>query len=292
MAKQSALLSLVASLVCGCGVVAAFSERTGYVSQGGAEANTTTLVEALKDEAVTKIILVTDYDVGHEFNDNWSPRSPIAVNRNVTITGRAGQPMPLWNLRFQRASVELCASCSFTLDSIAIANERRGNGAAVDLFVGAQGAPGAVLVTANLVRLRPACTSTASTQELISKAQRRSSRFPLAQEPQRQLVGEVNTTFRGVAYTNMLLVEDFAYDVPLVFQEALGSVGGYTMFVRNTVRLCANILSGDCLREKSPDVSATKQQPHRAACPCLPGLQHPASNTQRAVQRLQEHLVG
>jgi hypothetical protein len=61
--------------------------------------------------------------------------------RNVTITGLPGQRMPLWNLRFQRASVELCASCAFTMDSIAIANERRGNGAAVDLFVGAQGAP-------------------------------------------------------------------------------------------------------------------------------------------------------
>lgn len=60
--------------------------------------------------------------------------------RNVTITGLPGQAMPLWNLRFQRASVELCAGCAFTLDSIAIANERRGNGAAVDLFVGAQGA--------------------------------------------------------------------------------------------------------------------------------------------------------
>jgi hypothetical protein len=62
-----------------------------------------------------------------------------AAARNVTITGLPGRPMPLWNLRFQRASVELCASCSFTMDSIAIANERRGNGAAVDLFVGEQG---------------------------------------------------------------------------------------------------------------------------------------------------------
>jgi hypothetical protein len=35
--------------------------------------------------------------------------------------------------------VELCPSCAFTMDSIAIANERRGNGAAVDIFVGAQG---------------------------------------------------------------------------------------------------------------------------------------------------------
>jgi hypothetical protein len=57
----------------------------------------------------------------------------------VTITGLPGQAMPLWNLRFQRASVELCPSCAFTMDSIAIANERRGNGAAVDIFVGAKG---------------------------------------------------------------------------------------------------------------------------------------------------------
>jgi hypothetical protein len=34
---------------------------------------------------------------------------------------------------------------------------------------------------------------------------------------------------QGVEYSNMLLLVDFAYDVPLTFQEALGSVGGYTL---------------------------------------------------------------
>uniref|UniRef100_A0A383WBA4 Protein kinase domain-containing protein n=1 Tax=Tetradesmus obliquus TaxID=3088 RepID=A0A383WBA4_TETOB len=227
--------------------------RTGYVSQGGAQANTTTLVEALKDQTITTIVLTTDYDVGHEFDGNLSPRSPIPVNRNVTITGLPGQAMPLWNLRFQRASVELCAGCAFTLDSIAIANERRGNGAAVDLFVGAQGSPGAVVATRHLFRLRPACTSTASTLELITKDQPRSKRFPLAQPPQRQMLDVVNASFRGVDYSNMLMLADYAYDVPLTYQEALGSVGGYTLSVRNTTRLCAHILTGSCLLVKSPD---------------------------------------
>jgi hypothetical protein len=34
---------------------------------------------------------------------------------------------------------------------------------------------------------------------------------------------------QGVEYSDMLLLVNFAYDVPLTFQEALGSVGGYTL---------------------------------------------------------------
>jgi hypothetical protein len=53
-----------------------------------------------------------------------------------------------------------------------------------------------VVATLNLIRLRPACTSTPSTLELIKKDQRRSSRFPLAQGPQQQLLDVVNASFR------------------------------------------------------------------------------------------------
>jgi hypothetical protein len=58
------------------------------------------------------------------------------------------------------------------------------------------GAPGAIVATVNLVRVRPACTTTASTLELIKEGQLRSPRFPLPQEPQRQLLDVVNATFR------------------------------------------------------------------------------------------------
>lgn len=34
---------------------------------------------------------------------------------------------------------------------------------------------------------------------------------------------------QGVDYSNMLMLADYAYDVPLTYQEALGSVGGYTL---------------------------------------------------------------
>jgi hypothetical protein len=44
---------------------------------------------------------------------------------------------------------------------------------------------------------------------------------------------------QGVEYSNMLLLVDFAYDVPLTFQEALGSVGGYTL-VRGGAAAVAN----------------------------------------------------
>jgi hypothetical protein len=53
-----------------------------------------------------------------------------------------------------------------------------------------------VVATVNLFRLRPACTSTPSTLELIKKDQPRSRRFPLAEGPQRQLLDVVNASFR------------------------------------------------------------------------------------------------
>jgi hypothetical protein len=52
------------------------------------------------------------------------------------------------------------------------------------------------VATVNLIRVRPACTSTPSTLELIKKDQRRSSRFPLPQGPQQQLLDVVNASFR------------------------------------------------------------------------------------------------
>jgi hypothetical protein len=61
---------------------------------------------------------------------------------------------------------------------------------------GRAGSPGAVVATVNLIRVRPACTSTPSTLELIKKDQRRSSRFPLPQGPQQQLLDVVNASFR------------------------------------------------------------------------------------------------
>lgn len=50
--------------------------------------------------------------------------------RNVTLTGLPQVETTL-DLKFKWAVVELCPSCSFTVQRLAIANERRGNGASV-----------------------------------------------------------------------------------------------------------------------------------------------------------------
>jgi hypothetical protein len=53
MANKTAQIILIVAWTYMYSVVAAAGERTGYVSQGGAAANTTTLVEALKDQSIT-----------------------------------------------------------------------------------------------------------------------------------------------------------------------------------------------------------------------------------------------
>lgn len=57
--------------------------------------------------------------------------------------------------------VHLCATCQAHLRYIVIANERRGNGAGVDFFVGD---PGSSLKLEDSYRLRLACTSTSAQQ--------------------------------------------------------------------------------------------------------------------------------
>ena len=60
----------------------------------------------------------------------------IRCCRNLTLAGPPGI-MPVLDLRFQRAVVELCSSCVLSITNMSIAQERRGNGAQVDFFVGA-----------------------------------------------------------------------------------------------------------------------------------------------------------
>lgn len=65
--------------------------------------------------------------------------------------------MPMLDFRFMRSVVQVCPSCVLRLQGVAIANERRGNGASVDFFVGT---PGSVVVLQDSYRLRLACTTT------------------------------------------------------------------------------------------------------------------------------------
>jgi hypothetical protein len=66
--------------------------------------------------------------------------------------------MPVLDFSFQRSGVHLCDACVFNMSGVAVANERRGIGAAVDFFAG--NGSGAVLVLQDAYRLRPACTTT------------------------------------------------------------------------------------------------------------------------------------
>jgi hypothetical protein len=52
----------------------------------------------------------------------------------------------------------------------------------------------------------------------------------------------------------MVLLIDFAYDVPASFQEGKGLIGGFTMRTINTSRLCFSTISQACLKVKGPDV--------------------------------------
>lgn len=65
--------------------------------------------------------------------------------------------MPVLDFQFARSVVHLCPTCIFRLQNLTIANERRGNGAAVDFFVGVRGS---VLLLENSYRFRLACTTT------------------------------------------------------------------------------------------------------------------------------------
>lgn len=65
--------------------------------------------------------------------------------------------MPRLDFQFMRSVVHLCPTCHFHMHHIAIANERRGNGASIDFFVGD---PGSRLTLQDAYRLRLACTAT------------------------------------------------------------------------------------------------------------------------------------
>jgi hypothetical protein len=69
--------------------------------------------------------------------------------------------MPLFDFKFVRSAIHLCETCVFHMRNISVANERRGNGAAVDFFVGV---PSSQLILQDSTRLRLACTTTGTLQ--------------------------------------------------------------------------------------------------------------------------------
>ncbi|WIA11661.1 hypothetical protein OEZ85_011762 [Tetradesmus obliquus] len=130
----------------------------------------------------------------------------------------------------------------------ATTNERRGNGASVDFF---RGRPGSVLALYNTQRVRPACTSASISTELIMTSYARSSKFP--NKGMQQRVRSITTTFQGKVFSKQLQLDDFATDLPLAYQEGRGLLGGFTILVQNTTRICVATVSEDCLKIKSSD---------------------------------------
>jgi hypothetical protein len=79
--------------------------------------------------------------------------------RNITITAALGYEAIL-DVNFARSAVELCSSCSVTFLNMTVANDRRGPGAAVDLFVGH---PGSRVEFVNTNRFTTACAAAQDT---------------------------------------------------------------------------------------------------------------------------------
>ncbi|KAF8065921.1 MRE11 [Scenedesmus sp. PABB004] len=210
------------------------------------------LLAALRDPRVGLILLDSNYSLGSAEFDAISAAAHedrVKLTRNVTVAGTDGS-MPLLDLGFRRSLVHLCGDCRFTFENLSIAKERRGNGAGIDLL---QGEPGSLVVLRNSYRVRPVCTSTNSTMELIRKDQHRSPRIPAPDGSLTQWLGYANVTYQGTTFTDMLLLRDYAYDVPPSFQEGEGSLGGYTLNTINTTRLCSHGVPASCLAIKSPD---------------------------------------
>jgi hypothetical protein len=93
--------------------------------------------------------------------------------RNVTLTGLPGQ-QPLLDFDFNLSVLELCDNCTFTIEDVAIANDRRGANAQLDFFLGRGNS---VLNLTNVIRKRVSCTSIEPALRLVHTTQR-SPRFP------------------------------------------------------------------------------------------------------------------
>lgn len=89
------------------------------------------------------------------------------------MTGLPGQ-QPLLDFDFNLSVLELCDTCTFTIEDMAIANDRRGANAQLDFFLGRGGS---VLNLTNVIRKRVSCTSIEPALRLVHNTQR-SPRFP------------------------------------------------------------------------------------------------------------------
>ncbi|WIA16690.1 hypothetical protein OEZ85_013348 [Tetradesmus obliquus] len=204
------------------------------------------LRHALSDASVGTIIFTTDYSAGQQFSDYSGPykeETPVLViNRNVTLTGLPGQ-QPLLDFDFNLSVLELCNTCTFTIEDMAIANDRRGADAQLDFFLGRGGS---VLNLTNVIRKRVSCTSIEPALRLVHNTQR-SPRFPARNGSKEQVYGAQDITFRGKVYPRTLHLKDYSVEFPRHYN------GGYSLVLYNVYRMCDNFVDDSCLESRAAD---------------------------------------
>lgn len=204
------------------------------------------LRHALSDASVGTIIFTTDYSAGQQFSDYSGPfkeETPVLViNRNVTLTGLPGQ-QPLLDFDFNLSVLELCDTCTFTIEDMAIANDRRGANAQLDFFLGRGGS---VLNLTNVIRKRVSCTSIEPALRLVHNTQR-SPRFPARNGSKEQVYGAQDITFRGKLYPRTLHLKDYSVEFPRHYN------GGYSLVLYNVYRMCDNFVDDSCLESRDAD---------------------------------------
>ncbi|KAF8061383.1 roco8 [Scenedesmus sp. PABB004] len=242
-----ALPALLLALICaaagpGAAVTAGAAERV--VRAGGGSG--ASLLAALQDPRVTRIVVDGDYDIGATGEFDKYVGHGLPVERNVTVTGAEGLGTVL-DLAFVRSAVELCGTCHWVFDNITVANERRGTGGTVDFFLGQ---PGSTVLMNNVFRLRPACTTAAQSGAVVNQT-KRSAYWPNPDGPQN--LTYVNASFRGTDFPDSLYLNDYSTDDPRRIQEGRGPMGGYGVRNTNTTRLCRAHVDDACLLRKSSD---------------------------------------
>ena len=135
-------------------------------------------------------------------------------DRSLLITSADPSDPRVLDLGYARNRLALCANCTLTLRGVAVARDRKGNGAPIDFIVAE---PWARVVLDNTYRMRLACLD-AQTGIAFAKAVGLSGH---------NSVKIVNSSFRGRAYPDSFSSVDAATRIERTTLEGIGWTGGY-----------------------------------------------------------------
>ncbi|WIA13815.1 hypothetical protein OEZ85_007362 [Tetradesmus obliquus] len=252
LVPASALFIVLWLSACLCHGEDVTTSSTAYVAAAGAADGYSSLLAALQNQQITRIVLATNYTAGDDF-EPFSDK-PISVERNVTITGLPGT-IPLLDLNRRAGVVQLCSTCTLRLANISLANLTRSGAGMVTFF---RGQLGARLLQENGFSVRLVCQRTDVEREQVNQTQR-SSRFPSPPGGQ-QLARSVNATYLGRSFPDAFLIEDVSLDVPLTVVRPGVYSGGFAVQWLNMTRACWSFVDEDCVeRETSAEVCIAQQ---------------------------------